>query len=99
MNAPEPVPFGLTKAQAVVAELANLPPLEYDTRREEAAKDIGIRVSTLDAEVAKVRPIDIENPDDAPAEVVETLEPWPDPVDGAALADAIHANTKSDKDQ
>lgn len=91
IDMPEPTPFGMTKAQAVVAELAKLPLLEYDTRREEAAKDLGIRVSTLDAEVAKARPVDVENPDDAHADVVESLEPWSDPVDGAELADAIQA--------
>ncbi len=65
----------------VVAELAKLSPLEYDKRRDAAAEQLSVRVSTLDKVVAAERSGGHEN------EVVEPLEPWPDPVDGADLAD------------
>lgn len=91
VGVPEATPFGMTKAQAMVAELAKLSLLEYETRRKQAAKELGIRAVTLDNEVSKARPVDVESPDDPPADVVESLEPWPDPVDGGALADAIQA--------
>ena len=42
--------------EATLTELAALPPVEYDQRREEAKNQLGIRYSVLDAEVAKRRP-------------------------------------------
>ena len=71
---------------ASVAELAKLPPLQYDRCREVEAKRLGVRVGTLDREVAKARgdnsetvpgqgrPLDLPEP-----------QPWPEPVDGEAL--------------
>lgn len=38
-----------------IAELARLPPIEYDRIREERAQEFGIRVATLDAEVRRAR--------------------------------------------
>ncbi len=40
---------------AVVQRLAALSPMDYDRRREDEAKRLGVRVSTLDAEVQKRR--------------------------------------------
>ena len=62
-------------------QLATLSRVEYDRQRAEAAKELGIRASTLDAEVESRR-------DDVTDEQNVTLadpEPWPDEVDGAAL--------------
>lgn len=75
---------------AKLAELATLSPIEYDRRRATEAEALGIRVATLDAEVQRRRPKDA-----APEEGVgcrvscEDPEPWPDRVDGAALADEL----------
>ena len=41
--------------EALLAELAALPIIEYEQRRDEAKNRLGIRYSVLDAEVAKRR--------------------------------------------
>lgn len=89
IEVPEPKPFEMTRQQAVIAELANLSALDYETRREAAAKDLGFRVPVLDTAVADARPADTAAQD--ADDVIEVLEPWPEPVDGAALANTIHA--------
>ena len=68
-----------------VEELAQLSNIAYEKYRKEAAKEMAVRVSVLDAEVEKLRP-------KAPAaedEPFPTLEPWPDPVVLADLLDEI----------
>ena len=54
---------------ATVAELASLSPLDYDLKRKDVARDLGVQVKTLDAEVKtergdvlKVAPLAIINP-------------------------------------
>jgi putative DNA primase/helicase len=69
-----------------IQRLAELPRLAYEAARAQAAKDIGLRVSFLDAEVTKRRP---PQPDPNGAEAFLPPELWPDPVDGAAVADEI----------
>ena len=50
---------------------------------------MGVRVGTLDAEVEKARP---RKPgEDGAPDPFETVEPWPERVDGAALLDALRA--------
>lgn len=77
-------------AQAEVRRLAGLDPAAYETERKGAAGRLGWRAAILDAEVNKARPRNADPPegDDAP-EPIETLDPWPDPVDGASLAEEI----------
>ena len=41
--------------EAVARELAKLSPLAYDQRREEEAKQLGVRPATLDKVVTKLR--------------------------------------------
>ncbi len=41
--------------KTTVAELASLSPLDYDLKRKEVAKEIGVQVKTLDAEVKTAR--------------------------------------------
>ncbi|MGC1891914.1 MAG: hypothetical protein WA709_38535, partial [Stellaceae bacterium] len=76
---------------AEIARLAALPELQYDREREATAKRIGCRTSTLNRLVAahrgdavgdrgQGRPLDLHEP-----------EPWPQPVDGAALLDELTA--------
>ena len=76
--------------EAMLVELAALSPVEYDQRREKARKRLGVRVATLDAEVAKRRPV-VESDTDT-TDLFSDPEPWPDPVDGAALLDALAAS-------
>lgn len=66
---------------ATIRRLAALTPLEYDQQREDVAKELKVRVSTLDSEVAASRGSQ-ETDDDA---VVEELELWPEPVSGDVL--------------
>lgn len=63
--------------------LAKLAPIDYDHVREEEARRLNIRVSTLDTEIVKLRP--------RTAPDGQALEPWDNPVDGADLLDALAA--------
>jgi hypothetical protein len=75
--------------ETLFTELAALPRMEYDRRRQGEAKRLGVRVTTLDTEVDHRRPGDVEN--DGDAGLFADLEPWPEPVDGAALLDSLVA--------
>ncbi|HLX95938.1 MAG TPA: DUF3631 domain-containing protein [Verrucomicrobiae bacterium] len=75
--------------------LAKLTPAEYDRVRDNEARQAGIRVATLDSEVAKLRA------KDQPADTVQgskvlfpELEPWPQAVKGAELLNEIAATAK-----
>ena len=72
-----------------VFKLAELPPLDYDRVREAEAERLGVRVSTLDKEVSRVR----REHQDARGKtgMFPEVIPWPDPVDGANLLDEIQA--------
>lgn len=65
--------------------LAALPLLEYDRKREAAAQALGVRVSTLDAEVGRRR----SNAGTSDGAMFAEVTPWPEPVDGATLLLAI----------
>jgi len=84
-TATESVPDSMA---ATVASLARLSPLEYDKVRKDQAKALGVRPGTLDAEVRAARK---QESDDTP---FEEVEPWHDPVDGAALLDSITATVR-----
>jgi putative DNA primase/helicase len=71
---------------AEIKRLAALSQIEYDQQRIEVAKKLGIRVDTLDRAVAKVRAKQEAADDTLPH---WNVDPYPDPVDGAALLDAI----------
>ncbi len=75
---------------ALVRELAALPPHQYDLRRKAEAEKLGIRISTLDALVGKARSpiVDEDNRSGRPLSLPPT-EPWHDPVDGAKTLDSI----------
>lgn len=66
-----------------IAALALLDPIAYDRARELAAREMGIRVSTLDEEVLRRRP----RSGDAQGQALDLpdVKPWPDPVDGAEV--------------
>lgn len=74
-------------SEQTMLRLALLSPIDYDRVREKEAEALGVRVTTLDREVQKIR-----NPDNTSLDAVKmfpTVEPWPQPVDGAALLDEI----------
>jgi Protein of unknown function (DUF3631) len=79
-----------------IARLAALSPIEYDRAREAEAQALGIRVSTLDRMVAQAR----GNGEDPAGQghaitfADDEETPWPAPVDGARLLDAIAETCK-----
>ncbi len=69
-----------------IIELATLSTLEYEQRRKQAAKELGIeRVSVLDRMVRAEQ----RKSEDASGFSLREVEPWPEPVDGDALLDSI----------
>jgi putative DNA primase/helicase len=77
----------LEGSSSIFAELAALPPLEYEQRRQAVAKDLGFRVSVLDREAERLRP-----KADSGGLLVTDQEPWPDEVNLDELLNEI-ANT------
>jgi putative DNA primase/helicase len=75
----------LKKIFAVLSRRA----VEYDRRREEAAEELGIRVGTLDQEVEKRRPRASGSSTGGGTIILSDPAPWPDPVSGANLLDAV----------
>lgn len=76
------VPFNISQAEARITELATMKPLDYELCREAEAKALKMRVSVLDRLVEERRPKD---EDGGRTDPFETVEPWHDPVDAAAL--------------
>lgn len=93
--AEDPPQDALTDAEpdaAVIEELARLSPVEYDRRREAEASKLGIRVATLDREVALLRRRDLDAPSHAGTSTLfPDVTPWPKPVNGEELLAAIAA--------
>ena len=73
---------------ALVEALARKDHTEYDRLRGDVAETLGVRVGTLDDKVEMWRK-KIEAEDDKGALPHWKAEPWPEPVDGAALLDSI----------
>lgn len=73
--------------QQAVDRLASLPPLDYETQRDEVAKIFAVRKSVLDAEVAKLRPP--EASEDSESCITQDVEPWESPVNGQTLFEEI----------
>jgi putative DNA primase/helicase len=76
------------------ARLAKLSPPEYDREREAVAKQLGIRISTLDREVDGRRSI---KPGSSTSTTEDTgilaeVEPWPHAVEGAEVLGEIVAS-------
>lgn len=82
------IPFTQSQADAKIAELAKLTPLEYEQCREAEAKALCLRVAFLDKFVDAHRPKAPDQEDTAPFEEIEL---WAEPVDGAALLSEIQA--------
>ncbi|MGH8611629.1 MAG: DUF3631 domain-containing protein, partial [Gammaproteobacteria bacterium] len=77
--------------KVVISRLAALSPIEYDRAREKEATRLGVRVATLDAEVAKARKTATGENDNLQGQAVlfDEPEPWPEPVDGEAVLNEI----------
>ena len=75
--------------EALIAALSALPLVEYEQRRAEAAKQIGVRASILDKLVKDQRPV----ADDAAGNAVlfPEITPWASPVNGEELLDDLSA--------
>jgi putative DNA primase/helicase len=90
----DPLPTESPVDAGKIASLAALPLLEYDRRRDAEAKDLGVRVGTLDRLVAAVR---VETGADTSAGQALQLadrDPWPEPVEGAALLTALATSAR-----
>jgi putative DNA primase/helicase len=73
---------------AEVRQLAELSPFDYDRQRKAAADRLGVTLQTLDREVKRARAARAaaERPP-----LVETLDPWPEPVDARSILADIGA--------
>lgn len=78
------------QVDAKIAELAALPPLEYEQRRSQEAEALCVRVSFLDRLVKAER----DGGDGGDDELFPEIEPWPHPVDGAGLLRELVATVK-----
>jgi len=83
-EATEPSP----DAEAAAREMAKLPLLEYDRKRQAEADRLGVRVSSLDAEVSRHRG---QPAQEEAAQMFPEDDPWPDQVDGGHLLDSLCA--------
>ncbi len=76
---------------AQLQRLAALGRVDYDRERDGAADRMGIRRATLDAEVEQRRSRSSEGRQGDSDALRADIEPWPDPVDGAALLNDLAA--------
>jgi putative DNA primase/helicase len=82
--------FDASQCEPLLQELADLSLFEYELRRKTEAKNLGIRVTFLDAAVDARRSHSIGGSDTADTPpLFPSVEPWPHAVDGAALLDAL----------
>ena len=78
-----------------IARLAALPPLAYERERELAVEGLGIkRVSILDGLVAEARGGGTKSSSQGRPVEFQEIEPWPEPVDGAAFLDDMAARVR-----
>jgi putative DNA primase/helicase len=75
--------------EQTLARLAKFRPLQYDQVRQAEADRLGVRVTTLDAEVAKARgDSEIEVGQGRKLTIAPPI-PWPEPVNGSELLNDI----------
>jgi len=93
---PAAIDLEAADAKAEVKRLAGLDAAAYEGERKAVAQRLGWRASVLDTEVNKVRPrTDGDGQDVEKAETIETVEPWPHPVDGASMVEEIRDRLQS----
>jgi putative DNA primase/helicase len=88
-NAPEITPQEVVDTEEILKKLAALDPIAYDQRRDEAAQQLGVRVTTLDKQVTARRVQPAERDGTGTPMLFMDPEPWPEPVDGASLLDDL----------
>jgi hypothetical protein len=88
-GAPPDPPNGADDQEARIHELATLPPLEYDRVRKAEAERLGIRVTTLDAEVDRLRPQQASSALQGQTVDFAEVEPWPEAVSGASTLSKV----------
>jgi hypothetical protein len=71
--------------QKLIDALARLSALDYDKQRKQAARDLGVRNSSLDKEVEGRRAELAAEAEPTPLYPHWVVEPWPEAVDGDAL--------------
>jgi len=79
---------GSIKDTGLIERLSNLSLIDYDRERQAAADSLGIRATTLDAEVKRAR---TDNSDNAAGQSVVFPDriPWSESVDGSDLLDDL----------
>lgn len=76
----------------IIKELAALSPMDYDKQREVKAKELGVRVGTLDKEVATARgESDTDTKGQGRKVELYQPEPWPEPINGDECLDEARA--------
>lgn len=87
-SAPEQLHAASPQSEEEVVEwLKALPPLVYDRKLREKAKELGVKVKTLDLQVREAR----KGADTAEVLPFQPVEPWPAPVNPAQLLDLMVA--------
>jgi putative DNA primase/helicase len=79
------------KDEAAIERLAAMSDVEYDRVREAEADRLGVRVLTLDRQRNRARAASGESTQAGSSVQFNQVEPWPEPVEGAALLDEITA--------
>jgi Protein of unknown function (DUF3631) len=78
------------ETDAEINRLAKLTPIEYERERKNAAEKLGIdRVSVLDSAVKVARGENGDTKGQGRPLELPTIEPWPEPINGADLLDDI----------
>jgi Protein of unknown function (DUF3631) len=94
-NPPEAKPASICGDEGeAIRQLSTLPLLEYDRRREDEAKRLNCRTSTLDKLVEAERLAAKKNEGELQGEAVifPDVAPWPEPVSGSETLSAISAS-------
>jgi hypothetical protein len=85
-----PTPLPASEIAKLIADLAALPPLEYESVRIEQAKSLGCRTSILDEEVKKAR----GDGSEVRNSLFPIIEPHQDPIEPAQLLDEISSSIR-----
>lgn len=85
---PDALPFDMSQAEARIAELARLKPVDYEQCRDREARALRFRVGVLDRMVMAQRP---RAPGEEATDPFDAVQEWGETVDGAGLLTEIHA--------